>query len=209
METIGGRAQIKDDAETFGRYAEKHAKNLSLIGLKFSYHDGNAVGLAVSYDFTSGRSTVQWENKPCLQEEDMLRIISTYKPTFEQIAPTDALWTPAAKEHMAPVKKRRIAASVAALQMDYEPPEFEDVVPKPKKERRLTIDEKHIECPITQQVMNDPVLCDDGHHYERSAIERHLQTSNLSPVTRQPIRGTVKEDFTMKAIIDAWGAARK
>ena len=140
----------------------------------------------------------------------MLRLVSAHNPTFEQIAPTDPLWTPAAKEHIAPTKKRRIAASVAAVQMDYEPPEFEEVAPKPKKESsRINIDEKLIECPITQQVMNDPVLCDDGHHYERQAIQRWMQHSSISPVTRQPIRGTLKEDLTMKAIIDAWRAARK
>ena len=180
METIGDRALVKDAVETYGRSAVRLGMNLSFQGLKFSYDGGSAVGLALTYDPISGRSTVQWEGKPSLQEEDMLDIVSTHKPTFEQIAPTDALWTPAAMEHIAPVKKRRVAASAAVVQMDYEPPEFEEVAPKPKKERGLNIDKKLIECPITRQVMEDPVLCDDGHHYERGAIQRCLQLSNLN-----------------------------
>ena len=179
-----------DDTETFGRRALEHAKNLSFQGVKFSHDDGNVVGLSLTHDFMSGLSTVQWAGKPGLQEEDMLRIVAAHSPTFEQIAPTDSLWTPAAKEHMAPVKKRRVAASVAAVQMHDDPPEFEEVAPKPKKQSsRINIDEKLIECPITLQVMNDPVLCDDGHHYERQAIQRWMQHSNISPVSRQFGRG--------------------
>lgn len=42
-------------------------------------------------------------------------------------------------------------------------------------------------CPITQEVMNDPVMCTDGQTYERSAIQRHLERSLISPVNRLPI----------------------
>mmetsp|Transcript_52594 Transcript_52594/g.140152 ORF Transcript_52594/g.140152 Transcript_52594/m.140152 type:complete len:247 (-) Transcript_52594:491-1231(-) len=38
-------------------------------------------------------------------------------------------------------------------------------------------------CPITHDVMVDPVVCADGHTYERSAIARWLATSRKSPVT--------------------------
>ena len=36
-------------------------------------------------------------------------------------------------------------------------------------------------CPITQQIMRDPVLLGDGHSYERLAINQWLQTHNTSP----------------------------
>ena len=39
-------------------------------------------------------------------------------------------------------------------------------------------------CPITQTVMIDPVIGDDGITYERSAINQWLQSHNTSPVTR-------------------------
>jgi cell division protein FtsB len=42
-------------------------------------------------------------------------------------------------------------------------------------------------CPITMAVMKDPVICDDAHTYERSAIEQWLSTNNHSPITRQII----------------------
>lgn len=46
---------------------------------------------------------------------------------------------------------------------------------------------EHFICPITMVVMKDPVICSDGHTYERSAIEKWLSTNNHSPITRQII----------------------
>jgi len=40
-------------------------------------------------------------------------------------------------------------------------------------------------CPITLEIMVDPVLCEDGNTYERKSIER--LTNSISPLTRQPI----------------------
>ena len=45
-------------------------------------------------------------------------------------------------------------------------------------------------CPITQTIMADPVICDDGITYERAAITHWLQSHNTSPVTRQFINST-------------------
>jgi hypothetical protein len=43
-------------------------------------------------------------------------------------------------------------------------------------------------CPLTLEIMTDPVLASDGHTYEREAI---LQIrGSLSPMTRQPINKT-------------------
>ena len=38
-------------------------------------------------------------------------------------------------------------------------------------------------CPITKQIMSDPVLAFDGHCYERLAIESYLKIHNKSPIT--------------------------
>ena len=43
-------------------------------------------------------------------------------------------------------------------------------------------------CPITLEIMVDPVLCEDGHTYERKSIER--LTNSISPLTRQLIDKT-------------------
>jgi serine/threonine protein kinase len=40
-------------------------------------------------------------------------------------------------------------------------------------------------CPITQEIMHDPVTTIDGHAYEREAITRWLANANTSPVTNQ------------------------
>lgn len=42
-------------------------------------------------------------------------------------------------------------------------------------------------CPITQDVMEDPVVCADGHSYERSAITQWLLARDTSPCTNAPL----------------------
>lgn len=37
-------------------------------------------------------------------------------------------------------------------------------------------------CPITMQLMTDPVIDPDGNSYERSAIESWLRQHNTSPI---------------------------
>ena len=40
-------------------------------------------------------------------------------------------------------------------------------------------------CPLTKQLMKDPVVDNDGHTYEREAIERWLRAQSSSPVTNE------------------------
>mmetsp|Transcript_55408 Transcript_55408/g.127352 ORF Transcript_55408/g.127352 Transcript_55408/m.127352 type:complete len:403 (-) Transcript_55408:29-1237(-) len=42
-------------------------------------------------------------------------------------------------------------------------------------------------CPITQEIMEDPVVCADGHSYERSAITQWLLVRDTSPCTNTPL----------------------
>jgi Mg-chelatase subunit ChlD len=57
------------------------------------------------------------------------------------------------------------------------------------------MDDTHIlpswTCPITREVMIDPVMCSDGFSYERTAIEKWLRTSKLSPSTGLPLQHTM------------------
>ena len=47
-------------------------------------------------------------------------------------------------------------------------------------------------CPITYDVMRNPVVASDGNSYERVAIEAVLRSGNgLSPLTREPLRADV------------------
>eukprot|EP01084_Bolivina_argentea_P220610 373857_1 len=38
-------------------------------------------------------------------------------------------------------------------------------------------------CPITNQIMTDPVMAFDGHSYEKNAIESYLKIHKKSPIT--------------------------
>jgi hypothetical protein len=38
-------------------------------------------------------------------------------------------------------------------------------------------------CPITQEVMKDPVIAADGHSYERAAIEKWFKTKRAPPTS--------------------------
>lgn len=42
---------------------------------------------------------------------------------------------------------------------------------------------KALTCPISYNVFKDPVVCSDGHTYERKYIEDWLEISNKSPMT--------------------------
>jgi Mg-chelatase subunit ChlD len=46
---------------------------------------------------------------------------------------------------------------------------------------------KNFICPITQEVMKDPVVGPDGMTYEREAITNWLKKHKASPITRQPM----------------------
>lgn len=43
------------------------------------------------------------------------------------------------------------------------------------------------QCCITYETMTDPVIDNDGHTYERSAIEQWLRIHSTSPITRRPM----------------------
>lgn len=51
----------------------------------------------------------------------------------------------------------------------------------------LNIIRESITCPITSNIMSDPVQGNDGHTYERSAILEWLRRNPISPQTRQPM----------------------
>ncbi|XP_065108455.1 WD repeat, SAM and U-box domain-containing protein 1-like isoform X1 [Paramisgurnus dabryanus] len=50
----------------------------------------------------------------------------------------------------------------------------------------------HFLCPITRELMKDPVIAADGYSYERDAIETWINTPNhLSPVYNLPLKTTL------------------
>lgn len=57
-------------------------------------------------------------------------------------------------------------------------------------------------CPITTEVMREPVLAADGRTYERDAIEQWLASNSTSPMTRKPMESTkLLPNLALKTLI--------
>jgi sacsin len=62
-------------------------------------------------------------------------------------------------------------------------------------------------CPITKNLMTNPVQASDGHTYERSAIEEWFKTSQVSPVTKEPLKSLVViPSHTLKTMLDNYNS---
>ena len=57
-------------------------------------------------------------------------------------------------------------------------------------------------CPITQDIMTDPVVTTDGHTYERAAIQNWFKRKNTSPVTNERLSSkTLTPNITLRKLI--------
>ena len=58
------------------------------------------------------------------------------------------------------------------------------------------------QCPITTEIMIDPVVTTDGFTYERAAITQWFTASNMSPTTGEPLASTLlTPNLTARAAI--------
>lgn len=65
-------------------------------------------------------------------------------------------------------------------------------------------------CSITCEIMTDPVVCADGHTYERTAIEKWLKKNNTSPITRQKLASrNFLPNYALKSAIAEWRDMQK
>eukprot|EP00873_Tetraselmis_striata_P035808 jgi/Tetstr1/456072/TSEL_042842.t1 len=64
--------------------------------------------------------------------------------------------------------------------------------------------EEWLICPITQDIMADPVLAEDGYTYEREAIAAHFRRRAVSPMTNLPIGTTVFPNRIVKSMVEEW-----
>jgi hypothetical protein len=63
-------------------------------------------------------------------------------------------------------------------------------------------------CPITHELMDDPVMASDGHTYERRAIERWLETKKTSPKSGLPLESVaVFPNHLVRRLIREWQEA--
>jgi len=60
-------------------------------------------------------------------------------------------------------------------------------------------------CPLTYELFRDPVLAQDGHTYEKEAIEQWIRKHGTSPLTRQPLSiEHLYPNHVVKKIVDAF-----
>jgi Mg-chelatase subunit ChlD len=63
----------------------------------------------------------------------------------------------------------------------------------------------HLLCPITQSIMVNPVIADDGYTYERDAIIHWVNQKGISPMTRQPLNiHTIRPNRLIIDLIDQY-----
>lgn len=60
------------------------------------------------------------------------------------------------------------------------------------------------QCPISLDIMKDPVVLDDGFTYERSEITKWLSKVHISPLTNKRVEGTLIPNRGLKSTIQAW-----
>ena len=64
-------------------------------------------------------------------------------------------------------------------------------------------------CPITQELMNDPVFASDGHTYERCAIARWLTNKTTSPKTGEELESKqLIPNHMCRSLVRDWEDAR-
>ena len=65
-------------------------------------------------------------------------------------------------------------------------------------------------CPITMDIMKDPVICSDGHSYERESITKWLLTHNTSPKTNTVLENTtLTPNHSLRALIQSYLESKK
>ena len=64
---------------------------------------------------------------------------------------------------------------------------------------------RSMKCPITHEIIIDPVVAQDTHSYERSAIQKWFDTGNrTSPLTREVITTKLTTNHALKSQINEW-----
>lgn len=73
-------------------------------------------------------------------------------------------------------------------------------VVKSKVMRGMKIRDEFI-CPITYELMREPVVAFDGHTYEKSAIEKWLKANHTSPRSGETMDSIIIPNMNLKKLI--------
>ena len=194
-------------------------------------------GLVLKFDPISLQNLVQWRDRAGLRWEDMLRLQKKHSIVFELCPVDDPLWTEEAcsswgsKEALyewhpvwtaqtlpdVSVKRKSSVLAEAATRRILEEEEIEEAEeeiveaedPPPQRQRRAKEPPQEFLCPITLQVMRDPVVCPDGFTYEKSAVLEWKAATVLrgepfrSPATGLLMAADMRPNLTLKALISS------
>ena len=71
--------------------------------------------------------------------------------------------------------------------------------------RKLVLErpDEHV-CPLSHDIMVDPVMTSDGQVYERVYIERWLQDNDTSPMTKEKHVGPLVPNHPLRGLIERW-----
>ncbi|MDF3047829.1 MAG: Ubox domain containing protein [Candidatus Midichloriaceae bacterium] len=73
---------------------------------------------------------------------------------------------------------------------------------------RVRISEDNLICPITQEIMRDPVMAQDGITYEREKITEWVEKRHDSPITRQPMEPIFLPNLNIKNLIEEYNSSK-
>ena len=69
------------------------------------------------------------------------------------------------------------------------------------KNRLAAAEETSLTCPITMEIMQNPVMDNHGHTFEKEAIEKCLTSESSCPISREPITSLVP-NLGLKSLIE-------
>ena len=78
------------------------------------------------------------------------------------------------------------------------------VAPPPAVEQIDDAPPDDLVCPITHELFTHPCFTQDGHTYERDAIEKWLAIHSTSPLTGEPIGSTLVTNFIAQRMCASW-----
>ncbi|KAA6399865.1 MAG: hypothetical protein EZS28_004606 [Streblomastix strix] len=121
----------------------------------------------------------------------------------------------AMKEKENKIKRILNVAEPVDLILDYIQDQDQDllqenptIIFRMETKRKLMSYEEELEegfiCNINYELMNDPVLAEDGKYYEREAIVEWMKKKKESPITREPLTGKLFPDPELKLRIECY-----
>ena len=236
MMTIRDRVKMAGLAAiTTGRntpqMGELLAYGMSLEGMKFMYTTPNRgfgddtmmCGVIIKFDKVDGRHWVKMQHAPEPYLQNVFKLVQDHRDfQLKPCTTTDPLWTSDACAIQEQVVRGKRGAAVAANEkMRFEQPVFHEsdhvFEPRPNRRQRHIVERappSEFYCPITLDMMTDPVTCSDGYNYERLAIQRYFRTFDtddddddnftpgmiISPVTRQDMSSKLISNFPLRSL---------